>query len=91
MVPAAEGDHYEEYMIIGGQWDMVGTTGDGGSSGGTTIEIATEERLGVVRSSQLADAIAVDRNTGVMTLNQVSTSKLYVPAGDTLIIRGGTA
>jgi len=34
MILAQSGDHYEEYMYINGAWDMVGTTGDGGSSGG---------------------------------------------------------
>lgn len=90
MVLASGGDHYEEYMIINGQWDMVGSTGDGGSSGGFVLEVATEARLGGVRASQLADQINVTQE-GFMTLNQVSTSLLYVPTGDTLVIYGGTA
>lgn len=80
-------DHYEEYMYINGAFDMVGTTG--GSN--ITLDIATAARLGGVKSSALADHIAVDPNTGVMSLNNVSTSLLYVPTGDTLILNGGTA
>lgn len=99
MVPATSGDHYEEYMVINGVWDMVGSTGDGGS-GGFTLEIATSARLGGVKSAPLDnlgnvatddDYIVVDPTTGFMTLNQVSTSLLYVPTGDTLVLYGGTA
>lgn len=90
MVPAQSGDHYEEYMVINGAWDMVGSTGDGGS-GGFTLEIATSARLGGVKSSTDPDTIAVNPETGIMTLNQVSTSLLYVPNGDTLILYGGNA
>ena len=90
MVLAQSGDHYEEYMMINGNWDMVGETGDGGSSG-FTLQIATDARLGGVKSTDAADGIAVDPQTGFMTLNQVSTSKLYVPVGDTFIIYGGSA
>lgn len=90
MVLAQAGDHYEEYMVINGVWDMVGSTGDGGS-GGFTLQIATNARLGGVKSTDAADGVAVDPTTGFMTLNQVSTTKLYVPAGDTFIIYGGSA
>lgn len=90
MVLAQSGDHYEEYMVINGTWDMVGSTGDGGSSGGFQLEVATEMRLGGVKASQLADQINVT-NEGFMTLNQVATTKLYVPTGDTFIIYGGSA
>lgn len=84
-------DHYEEYMVINGTWDMVGSTGDGGSSGGFELQVATNARLGGVKSSTAPDAIAVDPSTGFMTLNTVSTTKLYVPTGDVLIIYGGRA
>jgi len=90
MMLADSGDHYEEYMIIGGVWDMVGTTGDGGSSGTYELPIATAARLGGVKASTEADHINVTAE-GFMTLNQVSTSLLYVPTGDTLVIYGGTA
>lgn len=90
MVPSLHGDYYEEYMVVDGVWDMVGSTGDGGS-GGFTLEVATSSRLGGVKSSSDANAIAVNENTGIMTLNQVSTSLLYVPDGDTLILYGGSA
>ena len=91
MVLAQSGDHYEEYMVINGAWDMVGSTGDGGSSGGLfQLEVATESKLGGVKASQLADQINVT-NEGFMTLNTVATTKLYVPVGDTFIIYGGSA
>lgn len=85
-----QNDHYEEYMIINGVWDMVGTTGDGGSSG-FELQIATNARLGGVKSSTDPDFIAVNPETGFMTLNDVSTTKLYVPDGDVFIIYGGRA
>jgi hypothetical protein len=68
MVLAQAGDHYEEYMVINGVWDMVGSTGDGGS-GGFTLQIATNARLGGVKSTDAADGVAVDPTTGFMTLN----------------------
>ena len=100
MVLAQSGDHYEEYMYINGAWDMVGTTGDGGSSGGYLLPIATSARLGGVKSAPVdneghiatdQDYIVVNENTGVMTFEQVSTSKLYIPQGDILVLYGGTA
>lgn len=90
MVPAESGDHYEEYMYINNAWDMVGTTGDGGSSGGYTLPVATSARLGGVKASNLPNYINVTQE-GFMTLNDVSTSLLYIPNGDTLILNGGTA
>lgn len=89
MILATAGDHYEEYMVINGNWDMVGSTGDGGS-GAFILEVATNARLGGVKASTEDDRINVTQE-GFMTLNKVSTSKLYVPTGDTLIIYGGTA
>lgn len=90
MVPAQSGNYYEEYLVINGAWDMIGETGDGGS-GGFNLQIATEARLGGVKSTTADDGVAVDINTGFMTLNRVSTTKLYVPTGDTFIIYGGSA
>ena len=90
MVLASSGDHYEEYMVINGAWDMVGSTGDGGSSGSFVLEPATTAKLGGVKASEADDRINVTQE-GFMTLNRVSTSKLYVPTGDVLVIYGGTA
>ena len=62
-------------MAINGLWDMVGSTGDGGS-GGFTLEIATHARLGGVKSAPLdneghvmtdEDYVVVDNTTGFMT------------------------
>ena len=89
MVPSSNGEYYEEYMVINGVWDMVGETGDGGS-GGFTLEVATTSRLGGVKASTAANQINVT-NEGIMTLNEVSTSLLYVPTGDTLTLYGGGA
>lgn len=88
MILSTDGTHYEEYMVINGVWDMVGSTGDG--TGAFVLEVATNARLGGVKSSTDDDYIAVNQQ-GFMTLNRVSTSKLYVPTGDTLVIYGGTA
>ena len=59
------------------------------------LEIATTERLGGVKSGTGAengdDRIVVNSETGFMTLGRVSTSLLYVPAGDTLILEGGNS
>ena len=88
MMLSQDGTHYEEYMVINGTWDMVGSTGDG--TGAFVLEVATNARLGGVKSSTADDFIAVNQD-GFMTLNKVSTSKLYVPTGDVLVIYGGTA
>ena len=81
-------DHYEEYMFINGEWDMVGSSGEGSAT--YQLEVATAARLGGVKSSSEPDTIAVNSN-GIMTLNQVSTSLLYVPQGDVLVLYGGSA
>lgn len=62
------------------------------------LEIATSTTLGVVKSgngSQIKsdpgyNHIIVD-NSGFMTVNHVSTTTLYVPDGDQLILNGGNA
>lgn len=89
LMPSESGVGYDEYMIINGIWDLVGVTNDGGS-GSYELPVATEARLGGVRASSADDRISVTQE-GFMTLNRVSTSKLYVPTGDTLILYGGTA
>lgn len=88
MMLSTDGSHYEEYMVINGVWDMVGATGDG--SGAFVLEVATNARLGGVKASTADDYVNVTQE-GFMTLNKVSTSKLYVPTGDVLVIYGGTA
>ena len=89
LVPSQTDVGYEEYMVINGNWDMVGVTSSG-SSGQYELQVATTTRLGGVKASVDADRINVTQE-GFMTLNQVSTSLLYVPDGDTLVIYGGTA
>ena len=53
-----------------------------------TIPVATEEKLGVVKGSTENDKIAIGTD-GTMGLNKVSTTKLYVPDTDELILDGG--
>ena len=89
MMLSTDQTHYEEYMIINGVWDMVGSTGDG-TGGEFILEVATNARLGGVKASTDDNYINVTQE-GFMTLNRVSTSLLYVPTGDTLVINGGTA
>ena len=62
------------------------------------LEPGTPSVLGGVKSSTAADFIRITDETtdgvgqaGFMTLNLVSTSKLYVPDGDTLILEGGNS
>jgi hypothetical protein len=70
-------------MFINGQFDMIGATGSGSAT--YQLEVATAARLGGVKSSSEPDTIAVNSN-GIMMLNEVSTSKLYVPQGDILVL-----
>lgn len=94
MVPNANGQGYDEYMYIQGAWDVIGVTGD---HSGYILPVATTSSLGGVKADD--PTITGHENTeylsvtqeGFMTLNKVSTSKLFVPTGDTLIIYGGTA
>lgn len=95
LIASQSGVGYDEYMVINGVWDMVGATSD--SQSGYTLPVATVNNLGGVRADD--PLISGHENTeylsvtqeGFMTLNKVSTSKLFVPTGDTLIIYGGTA
>lgn len=64
----------------------------------TRLNIATTTNLGVVKSGtgMLSDGgTGIDRvvvdNSGFMTLSHVSTSLLYVPTGDSLVLNGGNA
>lgn len=94
MVPNSSGTGYEEYMYITNMWDKVGDTGD---HSGYVLPVATTVALGGVRADD--PTIQGHENTeylsvtqeGFMTLNAVSTSKLFVPSGDTLILYGGSA
>lgn len=52
------------------------------------IPIATKIALGLVKSSDAENAVAVAAD-GVMTVNSVNVNKLVQTAGDTLIIDGG--
>lgn len=54
------------------------------------IPIATGALLGLVKSSSDDDKIAVAAD-GTMSVNKYSTTKLYVPDGDALILDGGDA
>jgi hypothetical protein len=89
MVPNAGGTGYDEYMYIDNTWDVIGTTGE---YSGYVLPVATTAALGGVKAvnDPTSDYLNVTQE-GFMALNKVSTSKLYVPTGDTLIIYGGTA
>ena len=80
------GDSYDEFMFIDNQFERIGNT----TTGEYQLPIATNLILGGVYSSNADNQIAVTQQ-GFMTLNRVSTSLLYVPVGDTLIINGGNA
>lgn len=94
MMANANGQGYDEYMYVQGSWDVIGVTGD---HSGYILPVATTAVLGGVKADD--PTIEGHENTeylsvtqeGFMTLNKVSTSKLFVPTGDTLIIYGGTA
>ena len=66
---------------------MISGEGGGGGSGGL-IPVATKSTIGGVLSSEKDNNIKVEEN-GVMTLNRVSSSLLYVPEEDELILDGG--
>lgn len=53
------------------------------------LPFATADAPGVIVSSAEDNHISVDAVTGKMALNRVSTSKLYVPAGEDFILNGG--
>lgn len=74
------GDVYLEYMLIDNQLKQIG-------QGMVDIPVATANTIGGVKSSP---DIAVGQD-GFMTINRVSTSTLYVPDGDSFVIRSGNA
>lgn len=80
--------------------DNTGALVDSGipAAGINALTPGNSSTLGGVKSSTADDfiRITVDNdvtgvNAGFMTLNRVSTSKLYVPDGDTLILEGGNS
>lgn len=54
------------------------------------LPYATAALAGIVKSSEADNEIKVDEN-GVMGLNRISTSKLFVPENEELILSGGNA
>lgn len=46
---------------------------------------------GLVTGSDAADSVAVNAATGIMTVNSINVTKLYVAEGDELILNGGNA
>lgn len=86
MILNANGQAYDEYLFIDGGFDSLGST----TAAAYELPIATSSTLGGVKSSTADDYVQVTQ-TGFMTLNRVSTSLLYVPDGDELVIYGGTA
>ena len=80
------GDTYDEFMFIDNAFTRIGNT----ATGEYQLPIATNIILGGVYSSNADNQIAVNQQ-GFMTLNRVSTSLLYVPDGETLVINGGNA
>ena len=55
------------------------------------LPFATADLPGLVTSSTADNAIAVNNVTGVMSVNRIATSKLYVPEDDELILNGGSS
>ena len=55
------------------------------------LPLASADKPGLVASSTADNAIAVHAATGVMTINRVSTSKLFIPDGEELVLNGGKA
>lgn len=54
------------------------------------IPVATGALLGLVKGSADADKVAVAED-GTMSVNSYSTTKLFVPEGDELVLNGGNA
>lgn len=69
---------------------VLSTTGGSGDGGSYTLPIASETTLGGVKSSLEINQIFVDA-TGVMSVNQISTSNLYIPEDEELVLCGGTS
>lgn len=75
--------------------DSLAFTDDGklkvAKAGIAEIPIATTAILGGVKSSISTNEVAVDADTGIMSLNSVSVSKLVNEDGVELILNGGNA
>ena len=54
------------------------------------IPTASTAKAGLVYGSTEADGVAVNAD-GLMTVNSLSTSKLYIPDGEELILNGGSS
>lgn len=54
------------------------------------LQIATSSVLGGVYSSNLDNSVSVNNN-GIMQINRVATSKLFVASGDEFVLNGGGA
>lgn len=77
------GDKYDEYMLVDDKFDRIGAAD-------FNLAPGTESTLGGVLSSNADNHISITQQ-GFMTLNRVSTSLLFVPDGDDLVINGGNA
>ena len=66
---------------------IVATINDGKQ---IVIPTATNALAGLVYSSDADDGVAVDAE-GLMSVNNLSTSKLYIPEGEELVLNGGSA
>ena len=78
-----------DIVIIGSDGSLVDSGVAITSMSGQLVP-ATSVVLGGVLASSADNYINVD-NTGLMSLNRVSTNLLYVPTGDELILNGGQA
>lgn len=60
-------------------------------NGGNELPIASESNVGGIISSTEADAIYVDDETGIATINSLSVNKLSQEDGTLIILNGGDA
>lgn len=68
----------------------LGTTPIAIKEGVATIPIATTEALGVVKSSNAENEVAITEN-GTMTVNSINLNKLVQTPGTELVLNGGNA
>ena len=55
------------------------------------LPFANETTPGLVVSSTKNNSVSVDEATGIMTINRVATTNLYVPQGEELVLVGGSS